>query len=92
MENNNEVINNSNIAIQDEFTSILDKNEWSTHINGIDKIFDVWKENKAPLMNMLRKHPNWDEDRKMVKFSTDYHREVNTFAISGFFQIGRAHV
>lgn len=39
---------------------------WGT--SAIDKIIDIWAEDKAPLIELLRHHPNWNEEKCYVAF------------------------
>ena len=34
----------------------------------IDKIINIWADNKAPLIELLRHHPNWNEEKCYVAF------------------------
>ena len=52
--------------------------------DAMDNIIDAWATRKAWLINLLRKHPNWDESQMAVVFSQNYDREINTNAISEF--------
>lgn len=39
---------------------------WGT--SAIDKIIDIWAEDKAPLIELLKHHPNWNEEKCYVAF------------------------
>ena len=43
----------------------------------VGKILDTWETNKASLINLLRKHPYWNEEALAVVFDSDYIREKN---------------
>lgn len=36
--------------------------------SAIDKIINIWANNKAPLMELLRHHPNWNDEKCYVAF------------------------
>lgn len=36
--------------------------------SAIDKIINIWADNKAPLIELLRHHPNWNEEKCYVAF------------------------
>lgn len=36
--------------------------------SAIDKIINTWADNKAPLMELLRHHPNWNDEKCYVAF------------------------
>lgn len=40
----------------------LRKYGYKTTEQGVQKILDTWKQNKANLLDKFRQHPNWDED------------------------------
>lgn len=44
---------------------------------GCQKNVEAWLRNKDKLINLLRKHPNWDEEAKAVILTADMNMEVN---------------
>lgn len=54
------------IGIDDDYTN-----------EGIAANVDVWLSNKSALFNLLRKHPNWDEDAKAIILRNKEYRQVN---------------
>ena len=36
--------------------------------SAIDKIIDTWADNKAPLIKLLKHHPNWNDEKCYVAF------------------------
>jgi hypothetical protein len=44
---------------------------------GIGANVDVWLSNKSKLFNLLRKHPNWEEDAKAIILRNKEYRQVN---------------
>lgn len=44
---------------------------------GCQKNVEAWLRNKSELINLLRKHPNWNEEAKAVILTADMNMEVN---------------
>ena len=44
----------------------LRKYGYKTTQQGVQKILDAWKVNKAGLLEKFRQHPNWDEEETSV--------------------------
>lgn len=70
----------SDSAIEDivsKAKSLLDEYgyEWSNH--GIRRIMDTWKANKAWIIAMLSKHPNWDAEKGMIVSTETFHRGID---------------
>lgn len=55
-----------------------------THL-GVKAIYNEWLKNKAPLIEKLRQHPNWDEDNlAIVLKESEYERAFNKSALYDF--------
>lgn len=50
----------------------------------INKIIDRWTEQKADLINLLSKHPNYVDGQFLIAFNKDWDREVNTDGAHNF--------
>ena len=50
----------------------------------LDSILNAWLKGKKQLIEMFSKHPNWNPDKLMIQFDTDYSREFNSRAIYNF--------
>lgn len=59
---------------------VLDMHKHHYTEKGIYYTIDRWYDNKKPLIDMLRKHPNWDETLWAVHFDMDYERVGNVNA------------
>lgn len=55
---------------------------WGT--SAIDKIIDIWAEGKAPLIELLRHHPNWNEEKCYVAFDQNVKGKVDENKIYRF--------
>ena len=52
---------------------------------GLDKLYEVWAENKANLLNKFRQHPNWNEDAlAIVMPQTEFEKQFNNSALRDF--------
>lgn len=54
-----------------------------------DVIYDIVNasvERKADLIELFRKHPNWDEDQLCIHFDRDIDRKTDSSAVSTFFR------
>lgn len=50
----------------------------------IDKIINIWAESKAPLIELLRNHPNWNEDKCYVAFDQNIKGQPDEYKIYEF--------
>lgn len=49
-------------SIREQFMDTLDFCEVDYESDGVDANIDQWESNKTPLVNLLRKHPQWNEE------------------------------
>jgi hypothetical protein len=62
---------------------VLDK--YSKHYSReVDYNLKMWKENKAQLVDLLRKHPNWNEDEMAVVFDIEENRGIDRAKVVNF--------
>lgn len=57
---------------------------WGT--SAIDKIIDIWAEDKAPLIELLKHHPNWNEEKCYVAFDQNVKGKPDGEKIYAFIQ------
>jgi len=74
-----------NYDLVHEFMEVLEQHEWTLKKESVKHVLDTWKENKSYLINIFRKHPNWNEERKMIVFSVDYERGIDFEATLEFY-------
>ena len=55
-------------SLLDQMCSILDRHEIVYEKQGVEQNLNCYVNNKMPLLDLLRKHPNWDEDSLAVIF------------------------
>ena len=54
-----------------------------------EHIFSKWWEAKTEIRNVLRRHPNWDEEKQAVIFSENYECGIDSIAIRSFCEWAR---
>lgn len=50
-------------TMKQNMIKVLDMYDIAWGQSAIDKIINIWAENKMPLIELLRHHPNWNEDK-----------------------------
>ena len=70
--------------IKNEFQDELDERNYQYSSDAIDKIIDEWAYVKHNLLNLLSKHPNWNSEKLMIQFNTDFSREIDTATTANF--------
>ena len=58
--------------------NLLDEYDYEYTEPAIKKIINRWAEQKADLINLLSKHPNYVEGEFLIAFNKDWNREINT--------------
>lgn len=56
---------------------VLDDNRYDYSESALNKIIDVWAQNKGALIEAFKCHPNYIEGRFMIAFDQDYDREIS---------------
>ena len=74
-----------------EMKEELDKREYRWNEHALRDILNQWKAQKAPLLELLSKHPNWDEDGLMIRFDVDFSREIDKIQSQRFITWLKAH-
>ena len=52
--------------------------------SAIDKIINTWADNKAPLIELLRHHPNWNDEKCYVAFDQNIQGQPDEEKIYNF--------
>ena len=65
--------------ICDRVASVFDKYDKAYSMGEVRNLIDRWESKKAPLIDLLRKHPNWNEDSLAIVWDHDTIREVNGY-------------
>ena len=58
--------------------------------SAIDKIINTWADNKAPLIELLRHHPNWNDEKCYVAFDQNIKGQPDEEKIYNDYQ-GKTH-
>ena len=58
------------------FYEVMYKYEKSFGETGVMTNLNTWAQEKAGLLELLRRHPNWDEDAKAIVFTFDEGRGI----------------
>lgn len=76
--------------IEEMYQVIFDEG-YETYKSVCAQIFDEFYDEKRELIDLLRKHPNWDEDNLMIWFQTDYTRNIDVGRVDNFgvFLVGK---
>lgn len=67
-----------------EMKEELNKRDYNYSESALREILNTWKSSKGALLELLSKHPNWDADRLMIKFDTDFSREIDVIKAKQF--------
>lgn len=73
---------NERILLQ--VTDVLYKYNKNYSKNGVLANLDVWESSKGPLVDLLRKHPDWNEDALAVVFEVTQSREIDRYAVNTY--------
>lgn len=61
--------------------NVLDKYNKTYTTAGVLANLNAWERNKGPLIDLLRKHPNWDESALAVVFEVTQSREIDRYTV-----------
>lgn len=56
---------------------VLDDNRYDYSESALNKIIDVWAQNKGALIEAFKRHPNYIEGKFMIAFDSDYDRDID---------------
>lgn len=56
---------------------LLDEYDYEYTEDAINEIINRWAEQKADLINLLSKHPNYVDGQFLIAFNKDWNREIN---------------
>lgn len=78
-------MNNKIEKIYNTMCDVLEENYYSFTTDAVKKIINTWETNKSNLIDLLSKHPNWNDEKKMIQFDTDFKRDVDKVNANKFF-------
>ena len=64
-------------AIYDNMAQLLDEYNYTYTSDALYEIIDTWAENKANLISLFKKHPNYVEGKFMIAFDKDWNRNID---------------
>lgn len=64
--------------------NLLDEYNYTYSDHALNRIIDVWVEQKGELIEAFKKHPNYVEGKFMIAFDTNYERDINLKAVVSF--------
>ena len=60
-----------------DFRAVLDKYGHGHDTDGVSANLRAWERNKAPLIELLRRHPDWNEDEMAIVLSVTDKRDID---------------
>lgn len=67
--------------LKKQFYDVMHKYRKSFSKDGVQKNLDEWYRNKAQLLTLLRRHPNWKEQEKAVEIMYDEVRGIDSSCV-----------
>ena len=71
-----------NEKIMSQMSGVFEKYRKNYSSHGVGANLSSWSRNKGWLVDLLRKHPNWDEDSLAVVYEVNQSREIDEWAIN----------
>ena len=71
-----------NEKILNQMCEVLDKYHKDYSIHGVRSNLASWQKNKSWLVDLLRKHPNWDEESLAIVFEVSQSRAINPYCVN----------
>lgn len=68
----------------DSIVNLLEEYDYDFSDDALDKIINTWAEQKKPLIEAFKKHPNYLEGKFMIAFDHNYDRKIDTKASRAF--------
>ena len=78
------ITNNEKEFILNEMKNLLDEYDYNYSTWSLDNIVEEWAKQKADLIEMFKKHPNYIEGKFLIAFVQDYEREISRDTILNF--------
>lgn len=81
---NNIITEQERNFLLEQMKKLLDEYDYEYTDHALNKILDVWSENKSTLIEAFKKHPKYLDGKFMIAFEEDYERGVDQNAIATF--------
>lgn len=63
---------------------LLDEYDYNYTTEALNKIIDTWAKQKADLIALFKKHPNYVKGKFLIVFNSNWNREINEAAVYNF--------
>ena len=73
-------------TIIENMKSLLREYDYDFKNFALERIVNTWAENKANLINLFKKHPNYVEGEFLIAFNKDYNRDIDVSGAQNFAQ------
>lgn len=80
----NKITERERNAIFEEMTKLLKKYDYEYTDSAVNAIINEWETQKAGLIQLFKKHPNYVAGKFMIAFDMDYEREIDEDALCNF--------
>lgn len=77
MEINNIITREERETIFNNMVKLLDEYDYNYTSDALYKIIDTWATQKADLITLFKKHPNYVEGKFMIAFNSNWTRDIN---------------
>ena len=77
--------------ILDNMEKLLEEYDYTYTERALNKIIDTWAEDKAGLIALFKKHPNYIDGKFMIAFDKDYSRDVDPHGVKMFVKWINSH-
>ena len=81
---NNIITEQERNFLLEQMKNLLDEYDYEYTDHALNKILDVWSENKSTLIEAFKKHPKYLEGKFMIAFEEDYERAIDKRVIKDF--------
>lgn len=71
-----------NKKIMEQVYNVLNKYDKSFTTDGVLANLECWQSNKGWLVELLRRHPNWNEEALAVIFEVTHSREIDKYTVN----------
>lgn len=70
--------------INEKVIAVMEKYDKDYSRRAVQSNLDCWSENKGALVELLRKHPNWNEDAMAVIYEVSESREIDRYEVQRY--------
>lgn len=70
-------------SLREEIITLLEEYDYNPTEDAVDKILDEWVANKGWMIELFKKHPNYNGKFQIV-FDADYNRTINSDVLNAF--------